>query len=130
MDYSGVLTIRTYLASKAVPVENALVVITDISSGETKIINSQFTNKNGVTENVTLPAPDPRLSEYPNVSRQGYSLYDVRIDKEGFYTLEFHNVSIFANQISIQEAEMIPLPDGELQGKTIFYIEEEPNLEA
>ncbi len=130
MEYSGVLTVRAYLASKAVPVENALVVITDISSGETKIINSQFTNKNGATEDVILSAPDPRLSEYPNVSRQGYSLYDVRIDKEGFYTLEFHNVSIFANQISIQEAEMIPLPDGELQGKTIFYIEEEPNLEA
>jgi len=113
---SGSLRVEVFSARRALPIENAVVIITEpASEGGTTALFTLNTDRSGSTQTVTLPAPPRELSEQPGNIRP-YAEYDIRIDANGFYSVQNRNVPVFDGQISIQRLEMLPLPQSEQSG--------------
>ena len=106
---SGYIKVRTYTASGALPVEGALIKIygTDEYNGDIKY--SVITDSNGITDQITLPAPAKDYSTSPEAPNTPYAVYNVEIAKEGFYPKRIDNVPIFSDTIAVLPIEMIPL---------------------
>ena len=116
-DY-GIIQIRAYRASEALPIQNAAVKITGSGEYNSDIQISQLTDNDGITPEIRVPAPAASLSTSPNASSQPYSVYDVEIAKEGYYPKRIVNIPIFAGIKAMLPIEMIPLAYSE-DGKVI-----------
>ena len=81
----GGLTVSVTVANRAIPIEGAKVTVSrDTDSGE-EIIRVMMTDASGNTERISLPAPPARNSLSPGNSNI-YSKYNVRVEKDGYYT--------------------------------------------
>ena len=107
---AGYLIVRVSTALGAIPLEDALVTIRGAEQQNSDVIYSKRTNSSGVTERVSLSAPNIRESESPGYPRP-YAVYSVDISKPGYLPLRLENVAIFDSITSIQPAIMIPLTD-------------------
>ncbi len=101
------------------PIENATVIIT-YPGQLTNMIEQLTTNKSGLTDLVSLPAPNIDYSLEPSSVRP-YSVYDVQVSAVGYETAVFFNIEILANTISDQNVILIPLTNGE-KGTEEFII--------
>ena len=110
MDYSsrGKLQIKATSAGGALPIEGVNVRISGSEEGNIGVDYSLLTGRDGLTDTVSLPAPNPALSEAPNSPEQVYSLYDVYAYKEGYYPKEIKDVAIFGTVKSVLGLNMIP----------------------
>lgn len=103
-----------------VPVANATVIIT--KPGEpTAILEQLMTNRNGLTEVISLPAPSILYSLEPSEERP-YSTYDIKVTAPNYETAVFYNIEILANTIAEQDVSMIPVPAGEAETTEEFVI--------
>ena len=124
---TGYLKVRVTTGDNALPIENATVTVSKGSGSAKELINKQSTDKNGETQQISLPAPPKELSQTPG-NTNTYSKYNVRVDYTGYYSVENIDVPVFDGQLSIQPTQMIPLPLDSLNGKTTSIIENEPEL--
>ena len=112
MAQNGYLTARVYTANESIPIKDAVVTVIKGDSATSDIIAKRTTDKNGLISPVAVSAPDESLSLQPGNS-EVFTLVDVRIDKEGYYTVYIKNVQIFAQQTTVADTPMIPLPDNQ-----------------
>ena len=132
-DETGSLTVRTYTAGGALPLENTRVHI--IGSGEENRFYEQelFTNEDGLTAKISLPAPSGTLSLSPGAPEIPYATYDLEVSAPGYYTKNIYGVVVFSGVDSMQPVAMIPLGDdaGALYPKDNLniYIKENERLE-
>ncbi len=116
MSGQGYLQVEATTASRAVPVRDATVIVTEISDGKEALIGMLITDENGATPVIPLSAPSRTLSESPDPSERPYSEYNIKVYKQGFYTVPLLTVPIFDGIKSIQPVSMIPLAEFELEG--------------
>ena len=112
---TGYLIVKVSTASGAIPVENVTVVIQGNDTDNQGIFLSNVTNRDGLTEKFTLPAPDSKLSNAPNPRSRPYSTYNIDIYKEGYYPQHYNNVPIFAGITAVQNARIIPVAEFDAQ---------------
>jgi len=128
MAQNGFLTARIYTSRGQIPVEDAIVTVTNANESTQNIIAKRTTDKNGQIAPVTISAPDEALSLEPG-NNKVFSTVDVRVDKNGFYTLFIKNVQVFANQTTVVDTPIIPLPDNEkYNDKAEEFVETPQNL--
>jgi len=121
MSGQGYLQVEVTAASRAIPVQDATVIVTESSGEMDSLIGMTVTDENGSTPVMPLPAPSKSFSESPDPSERPYSEYNIRVYKQGFYTVPQLTVPIFDGIKSIQPVSMIPLAEFERNGT------EEPN---
>lgn len=111
MNYTenGMLTVRTYTASGALPVKNALIRITGVDENNRFIDFTLLTDNDGVTRIITLPTPDRTFSMGPGAVAAPYAIYDVEASADGYYTKRISDVAVFSGVGSMQEINMIPI---------------------
>ena len=68
-----------------------------------------MTDIDGITPRITLPSPPKLYSLSPKNEKLPYSLYDIEVTKEGYYTKRIHNVALFSGTDSLQPVNMIPV---------------------
>jgi len=109
----GFLRIRVTSVNGSLPVENAIVTISDYSDdGEGEILYSLRTDSGGLTPTISLPAPPASESMKPG-SVQPYALYNVAVLNEGYYTVENVGVMVFDNVVAVQPVNLTPLSEPE-----------------
>lgn len=110
----GYLRIRVWTADGALPVENAIVTISDYNGEESggEILYSLRTDNGGLTQVVFLPAPPKSNSQHPGETPP-YSLYTVAVSKEGYYTVENVGVMVFDGVVAIQPVNLIPFSESD-----------------
>ena len=108
LDSEGKLRIRTYTAGGALPVKNALVKIRGAEEENRLIAFTLVTDNDGLTTEVTLPAPNAEYSLSPNPTELPYSIYDVEISAPGYFTKRISGMTVFPGVNSIQLVNMIP----------------------
>lgn len=108
----GRLTVRAYTAGGGLPVEGAKVTLKGLDEkGEEKTVEL-ITDKSGNTKTVDLPAPLSGNSLTPDNASRPYSIYDLTVEKEGYYTKRVSGVTVFSGINSLQLINMIPLSEG------------------
>ncbi len=113
-DNVGYLKVRVFGADEAFPIEGAIVLISaaNATSGENGVVRSLRTDMSGVTETVALPAKPVSLSEEPGAI-DPFSVYNVEIKKDGYYTVNNINVPVFEGVAATLPVRLIPLGLGQ-----------------
>ena len=107
----GYLTLRVSTARGAIPLEGALVKIREGEASDSSVIYSLTTDRDGRTQKVTLPTQPISESSSPNGSKP-YTAYDIEVFKQGYIPVFFKDVPIFPSILSVQNAVLIPIPEG------------------
>ena len=125
-DNKGGLVVSVTTASNTRPIMNAHVVISKRNASREQLIRTLTTDASGRTPVIELPTPPLANSTSPG-SLIPYSIYNVRVDYPGYYSVENLDVPIFPNNVAVQPVNLIPLPLDTYTGKTKFFNEIEPS---
>ena len=112
LDSAGTLRVRAYTAGGALPIAGAVVRIIGAEEANRLVSRSLITDRNGITEAVSLPAPSISYSLSPSPVEAPFAVYDVEISAEGYYSKRINGVSVFSGVDSVQLANMIPSSSG------------------
>ena len=131
---SGTLSVRAYSAGEAEPISDAVVRIKGAEEENRFVIYSLLTDNDGITKTVTLPAPPKTNSLSPGAKEIPYSVYDIEITKDGFYTKRFFNIAVFSGVNAVLPVNMIPSGnntqmDNFPYGNLNILVTENPSLE-
>lgn len=101
------VTVRT--ADGAIPVERAIVTIKN--SGE-ELLAVFFTDENGNTPKLRVPAPPLENSEAPDPKGDAFMLYNIDTDKSGYRSVRNIGVPVYPDITSVQPVALVPLSEG------------------
>ena len=103
----GRLKIQCFVGDTYIPVDGSKVILLPSTGqkGESKEI-SLVTNSSGESQTIELDAPPLEYSQQPSQPTP-YSLYDLRIERDGFQTLVINGVQIFPMETAIQQCQLI-----------------------
>lgn len=119
---TGNIAVALSSNQQAQPVRNADITIIDSITNRVVSRLSVRDSETGLSPTVTVDTPDIELSLYPELRVPPYSIYNVTIDAEGFYTSTIRGVQVFASRTAIIEANLIPLPQGTVSGSGVVDI--------
>lgn len=108
MPYTGKLSVFVTYGGSAFPVDGASVRIFGESAAVRDIEYVQFTDENGRTETLTLPAPPPAMSENPEPSSAAAYRFTVEITMRNFYEKSVAEVSVFPGIRTFLPVNLIP----------------------
>ena len=126
----GYLKIRVTEAGGALPLKDAMVIISeytrdenDVDAGE--VLYSLRTDEGGLTPTIALPAPPSSESMSPG-AYQPYSIYNVFVMLDGYVPVEGVGVPIFSGVTAIQPINMVPVSEkggisGGSEGRVMIY---------
>ena len=107
MAEQGGLKVQCFVEDSYVPVDKVTATLTPAEGqvGEGRTIDLT-TNSSGESQVIALEAPPLEYSQQP-IGKIPYSLYDLRIEREGFQSLVVNGIQIFPTQIAIQQCFLI-----------------------
>lgn len=109
MSAVGYVNVHTYESNAQIPLNNVAIAITD-ENGDA--IALRLTNRNGMLDkSIPIQVPDLSKSQMPNNDQRPFSSVNVYARKKGYVQIEVKQVQVFANTVTDQEFEMIPLPE-------------------
>ena len=130
---SGYLIVRASTASGAIPVEGVTVIVQGRDEENSNVFLSLITDRDGLTQKITLPTVSRDESLTPSANIKPYSLYNIEVYKDGYYPKHYSVVAIFEGITAVQNARIIPLSEFEPsyphgRGEQVFDSYENPNL--
>ena len=127
----GYLSINVTSADGAIPIGDATVAVRLIEEGGPRIIAVLITDESGQTPEIIIATPPADLSLDPSPDTRPYSLVDVETTAFGYYSTANISVPIFPGVRSVQNVNMVSLPEDE-QGapspNVIVFESEAPSL--
>lgn len=127
----GYLSVFVTSADGAVPIPDATVAVRLIDNGVPRIIAVLLTDESGQTPELIIQTPSPSLSLDPDPDARPYSLVDIETTAYGYYSTANVSVPIFPGIRSVQNINMIALPEGEQGGQSpdvIIFESDAPSL--
>lgn len=116
MQATGTLSVRVYTSQAQIPLEGATVVVAAAGEeGKYKLLSIQNTDSSGKTRTITIDAPALGESTSPEgLPGPGapFAQCDVWAEQPGYAMLQVENVQIFPGVETVQNMELIPLPQG------------------
>lgn len=111
LDAFGTILTRVYTSRAQIPVSGATVAFTQRGAeGRHKLLAVRVTDGNGRTTPVQVSTPDAAASESPGTV-EPFAVCDIWAESPGYELLVVENVQIFPNTETIQDLELIPLPE-------------------
>ena len=104
----GYLRIQASSASGAIPIEGVNIRVRGSEENNNGIDYSFYTDRNGLTGLISLPAPSISYSLLPSPAEKPYANYTVEIFKEGYYPKKIIDAAIFAERTAILPIELVP----------------------
>lgn len=109
MSATGYVDVHAFTSNAQIPLKDVAVAVTD-ESGD--VIAFRLTNRSGkFDEIIKLDVPDLSESQYPNSSQKPYRLINIYARREDFEEIYIRNVQVFANTVTLQNLELIPLSE-------------------
>ena len=106
----GTLSLQAVTAGGAFPVPNAEVLIEQNRNGTVNAVAFDTTNRSGSTKVFSLDALPKSLSLSPSETVP-FVDYTIKISHPLYYTLLIEDVQIFEDSLTLQTAELLPLPE-------------------
>ncbi len=126
MPATGYIQVYAYTSTARIPLQGVAVMITDQNNNA---IAMAVTDRNGKYGPISLTVPDRNESLSPGAPERPYVLVNMHARLENFEQIESENVQVFADTVTIQNFEMIPLSELPQQWtKTEFFNTPSQNL--
>lgn len=108
MAATGYIQVHAYTSKALIPLEDVTILITDPQG---QAIAMRLTDRSGRIEPVAVSVPDLSASQAPNSGVIPYTSVNIYARLENYEQIESENVQVFANTVTDQNLEMIPLSE-------------------
>ena len=108
MSSTGYLTVHAYTSDARIPLDSAAIAVTD-RNGDA--IALRLTDRSGQIDPIAIPVPDLSASQQPDTGVIPYATVNIYARKRLFEQIEAENVQIFANTVTDQDLQFIPLAE-------------------
>lgn len=105
----GFIVARVFTSRAQIPISGATVTVEtpDMES----VLGARVTNKDGKTAPIQIQTPKRTLSESPQSGGANpFTSVNIRISHPGYYTYYIQDAQIFDGETTIQNADLVPLP--------------------
>lgn len=103
----GFLQVEVYTSGGDFPLQGAMVIVKKVMPSGSGIVRVLFTDQNGFTPTIALPAQAILLPTADAV--RPFSEYEITVVAAGYYTLRNVNIAIYAGSKTVQPIDLIPL---------------------
>lgn len=103
MAEQGKLKIQCFVNDTYVPIENSTITITSSFGRQEPVVLT--TNSMGETKEISVDTPPLEYSQQPT-GQVPYSMYDIRVDSEGYQSLIINRCQVFPGELSIQNCNL------------------------
>lgn len=103
----GYIVARAYTSDAQIPIPDATLSVVTTDENNPSIIGVRITDKSGKTEPIPVEAPDEILSTTPD-NENPFTVVNVRLDHPRYNSYYVEGVQVFAGQVSIINAPMLP----------------------
>lgn len=104
----GYITVHAYASTSRIPLQDVAIAITD---PEGDPIALRLTDRSGQIPPVGISVPDLSASQTPDTGIIPYTLVNIYARKEDYEQIEVENVQIFADTVTDQGLQLIPLSE-------------------
>ena len=104
----GRIKVQCFQGESYIPVDGAKVTIRPSggnAQARTNFRADLITDSSGVTEPIEVDAPPIEYSQNPS-NNAPYSLYDIRVEKDGFEEVSIRNVQVFPERTALQNVNL------------------------
>ena len=106
---TGYIQVHAYASYAQIPLKDVAVTVTDVSGDG---IALRLTNRNGMLDSpIAIEVPDLSASQTPNTGIIPFAVVNLYARLENYEEIEIENLQIFANTVTDQNLEMIPLSE-------------------
>lgn len=109
---TGYITVHAYTSYAYLPLKDVAVTVT---ATDGTAIAMRLTDRNGKIPLIAIPVPDRSESLSPDPPETPFAVVNLYARLKGFEQIENENLQVFADTVTDQNLEMIPL--SELPGK-------------
>lgn len=109
MSATGYIQVRAYTSTARFPLEN----VGHCSHRHRRHCPGpwRLTDRNGLIAPIELPVPDKSESQAPEAGEKPYTTVNLYARLKGYEQIEAENLQVFADTITNQNLEMIPLSE-------------------
>ena len=104
----GYITVHAYTSTSQIPLQDVAIAITD---PEGDPIALRLTDRSGRIDPIAIEVPDLSASQRPDTGIIPYTLINIYARKENYEQIEAEDVQIFADTVTDQDLQMIPLSE-------------------
>ena len=109
MSATGYLQVHAYTSNAQIPLQNVAISVTD-SNGI--LLAMRLTNRSGLLDQpLQFQVPDFAESLTPESGEKPYKTVNIDARLEDYELIEVERAQIFANTVTVQDLEMIPLSE-------------------
>ena len=126
MPATGYIQVHAYTSYARLPLQDVAVAVT---ASDGTAIAMALTDRNGLIKPIDVPVPDRAESLTPNPEEKPFTNVNIYARLKGYEQVEVENVQVFADTVTDQDLEMVPL--SELPGswdQTAVFITTPQNL--
>ena len=106
---TGYIQVHAYASNAQIPLKDVSVAITDTDGAG---IALRLTNRSGtLDEPVAITVPDFSASQSPNTGVIPFATMNLYARVENYEEISIENLQIFANTVTNQNLEMIPIAE-------------------
>lgn len=105
---TGYITVRAYASDARIPLKDVAVAIVD---PEGEPIALRLTDRSGSISPVPIPVPDLSASQRPDTGIIPYTTVNIYARLRNYEQIEAEQVQIFADTVTSQDLQMIPLSE-------------------
>jgi len=105
----GYIQVHAYTSYAEIPIKDVAVTVTDVFGAG---IAMRLTNRSGMLDSpIEISVPDLSASQSPNTGIIPFSVVNLYARAPDYEEIDIENLQIFANTITMQNLEMIPLAE-------------------
>ena len=108
MPATGFIQLRAYTSTAQFPLKDVAITVT---SSDGTAIAMRLTDRNGQIRPIEIPVPDIAESQSPDPEEQPFAVVNLYAHARGYEQIEAENLQVFADTVTLQNLEMIPLSE-------------------
>ena len=104
----GYIQVRAYTSYARLPLKDVAVTVT---SPDGTAIAMRLTDRNGKILPIEVPVPDKSESQQPEPGEKPFTNVNLYARLAGFEQVDAEDLQVFADTITVQDLEMVPLSE-------------------
>ncbi len=108
MPATGYIQVRAYTSRAQLPLQDVAITVT---APDGTAIAMRLTDRSGQIRQIEIPVPDRAESLTPDPPERPFAVVNLYARLRGYEQIEAENLQVFADTVTIQNLEMIPLAE-------------------
>ena len=108
MPSTGYIQVHAYTSNARIPLQDVAIAVT---AEDGTAIAMALTDRSGTISPISIPVPQLSESQSPDPGERPYTAVNLYARLRGYEQAEYEQLQVFANTVTDQDIELIPLSE-------------------